>query len=339
MSEQDKAGEYLRLALPLMSKYQVSVTPENYAVWYHYVSGANDALRRVIDDLINAGSEITEEVTRTLYHEYVSECNEGRLQQARTALDGLVGSVDGTLETAQCEVTRYGESLARYAANLGDQPGDDDVLAIVQGLIRDTASVQEVGDQLHLRLDASRQEVEALRVELQLARQEALTDALTGLTNRKGFDQTLAEMMSDAHANNTVLCLILVDIDFFKRVNDTYGHLLGDNVIRHVAKVLHQAVKGKDCPARYGGEEFAVLLPDTNLAGAMTVAEQVRTAVAGGRLVKAETREAIDTITVSAGVARWQNAEPADELIARADRALYQSKEEGRNRVTAADDA
>jgi diguanylate cyclase len=321
-----------------MSKHKVPVTPANYAVWYHYVSGANDALRHVIDELIEDGAEVTEAMTRKLYHEYVSECNEERLQQARTALDGLVGSVDGTLETAQGEVTRYGESLARYAANLGEQPGDDTVRAIVQGLIRDTASVQEVGDQLHSRLDSSRQEVEALREELQLARQEALTDALTGLTNRKGFDQTLAEMMNNGSDNSTPLCLILVDIDFFKRVNDTYGHLLGDNVIRHVAKILHDTVKGKDCPARYGGEEFAVLLPDTNLAGAMTVAEQIRTTVAGGRLVKADTREVIDSITVSAGVACWQGAETADELIGRADRALYRSKEEGRNRVTGADD-
>ena len=338
MAEQDKAGEYLRLALPLMSKYRVSVTPANYAVWYHYVSGANEALRQVVDGLIEAGEEITEATTRKLYHDYVSECNEERLQQARATLDGLVGSVDGTLETAQGEVTRYGESLARYAENLGQQPEDDAVRAIVQGLIRDTASVQTVGDQLHSRLDVSRQEVEALREELQLARQEALTDALTGLTNRKGFDQRLSELLNQACDDNTGLCLILVDIDFFKRINDTYGHLLGDNVIRHVAKILHDTVKGKDCPARYGGEEFAVLLPDTDLAGGMTVAEQIRATVEGGRLVKTDTREVIDSVTVSAGVACWRSGQTAHELIGRADRALYQSKESGRNRVTSAED-
>lgn len=338
MADQNKAGEYLRLALPLMSRYGVPVTPPNYAVWYHYVSGANEALRRVVDDLVAAGTEITEALTRKLYHEYVSECNEERLQQARATLDGLVGSVDGTLESAQGEVTRYGESLARYAENLSQDPGDDAVRSIVQGLLHDTASVQEVGDQLHARLEASRREAEALREELQLARQEALTDALTGLTNRKGFDLALAKMMNQAMESASQLCLALIDIDFFKRINDTYGHLLGDKVIQHVAKILHDSVKGKDCKARYGGEEFAVLLPETNLAGALTVAEKIRTTVESGRLIKAETREVIDSVTVSAGVARWHTGQSAEEFIGRADQALYQSKENGRNRVTSAED-
>lgn len=338
MSEQDKAGEYLRLALPLMSRYAVPVTPPNYAVWYQYVSGANEALRRVIDDLIENGAEITEATTRALFHKYVSECDEERLQQARATLDGLVGSVDGTLETAQGEVSRYGESLARYAENLSQGPADDAVRAIVQGLLRDTSSVQHIGEQLHARLEASRRETEALRAELRLAREEALIDALTRLTNRKGFDLALAQMMNQARESGSQLCLALIDIDLFKRINDTYGHLLGDKVIRHVAKILHDSVKGKDCPARYGGEEFALLLPETGLAGALSVAEQIRAAVASGRLMKADTREVIEAVTVSAGVACWQVGESAEEFIARTDAALYRCKQDGRNRVSGAEE-
>ncbi len=128
----------------------------------------------------------------------------------------------------------------------------------------------------------------------------------------------------------------MADIDFFKKINDTYGHLLGDKVIRAVAQVIHANVKGRDIAARVGGEEFAVLLPETTVTGAKALAEQIRTAVARGRIHRGDRDEQIGGVTLSIGVAMAEPEEALEALIGRADAALYEAKRTGRNRVCAA---
>jgi len=144
----------------------------------------------------------------------------------------------------------------------------------------------------------------------------------------------LAENITHAQADGTSLCLIIADIDFFKKVNDTYGHLVGDNVIRMVAATLKNSIKGKDLAARIGGEEFAILLPDTPVDGAMKLANDIRLAFEGLDLKKKSTGESLGKITLSFGVATYREGEAVDDFINRADEALYQSKETGRNKVT-----
>jgi diguanylate cyclase len=130
--------------------------------------------------------------------------------------------------------------------------------------------------------------------------------------------------------------LVMLDIDHFKSVNDTHGHLIGDRVIRFVAQVLEKNIKGKDTAARYGGEEFTVLLPETPATGAKSVAESIRKAVANAQLVRADNKKPLGQITISAGVATFAAGEDVMEFINRADQALYRSKNEGRNRVSVA---
>jgi diguanylate cyclase len=126
---------------------------------------------------------------------------------------------------------------------------------------------------------------------------------------------------------------MLLDIDRFKSFNDTYGHLTGDQVLRLVAMCVKQNVKGQDLPARFGGEEFAVVLPQTALQQAGTVAEHIRRAVMAKELMKRSTGETLGRVTVSIGVAAWRQGEPASTLIARADACLYAAKNGGRNTV------
>jgi diguanylate cyclase len=129
----------------------------------------------------------------------------------------------------------------------------------------------------------------------------------------------------------------MADIDHFKRVNDSYGHLIGDKVLHAVGRALQANVKGKDTASRFGGEEFAVLLPQTPLEGAARLAETLRTTVASGRVKSIGSGETVGNITISIGVACYRAGEPAAELIARADRALYAAKASGRNRVCLAE--
>ncbi len=159
------------------------------------------------------------------------------------------------------------------------------------------------------------------------------TDALTGLANRASFFDRLEAEVARAARHGLPLCLVMLDVDHFKRTNDTHGHQAGDALLQALAISLKATVRRHDFPARYGGEEFAVLLPHTTLADAGVVT---------ARLLEAARRIPIvpggqgGTLTLSMGVAEHDAAEGADALVARADAALYQSKRDGRDRVTVA---
>ena len=164
-------------------------------------------------------------------------------------------------------------------------------------------------------------------------RTESLTDPLTQLANRKFFDTAIAQAIADAHGRNEPLSLMMTDIDHFKTFNDNYGHLTGDQVLRLVAMSVKQNVKGQDIAARYGGEEFAIVLPNTVLRSAITVADHIRRAVMTKELMKRSTGEHLGRVTISIGVATLKKGDTVQSLIERADGCLYAAKRHGRNRV------
>ncbi|HYD18930.1 MAG TPA: GGDEF domain-containing protein, partial [Patescibacteria group bacterium] len=186
-------------------------------------------------------------------------------------------------------------------------------------------------------LETSSGQVKELKKNLDNVRREALTDGLTGVANRKAFDKQILDLVEEATANATPLTLMMLDIDFFKKFNDAYGHVVGDQVLKLVARTLVDNVKGRDMVARYGGEEFAVLLPETPLAAAMKVAEMLRRTVEHKEVVNKTTQENLGRITLSMGVAEYLPGENISRVIERADEALYRSKKAGRNRVSPAD--
>ena len=185
-------------------------------------------------------------------------------------------------------------------------------------------------------------ETELLEVTFQLkAANEMLQnlsflDGLTGIANRRCFDQGLLEESRRAKRENSPLSLIILDIDYFKAFNDTYGHLKGDECLKTVASTLRQTLKRPgDFPARYGGEEFAVVLPNTDDVGSAIIAEELRVSIEGANIAHINSICA-DHVTVSLGVVtRFPGqADTPEDLILAADRALYRSKHEGRNQVS-----
>ncbi len=160
--------------------------------------------------------------------------------------------------------------------------------------------------------------------------QYATLDALTNLNNRRQFEVRLKQEIATTKRQKNPLCAMMIDIDFFKKVNDTYGHASGDAVLRTVASIIKEHLRESDIPSRYGGEEFAVLLPYTHIEEAKIVGERLRKAVE-------ETPIPIDkkniNVTISMGLAEFNVKETGEELFKRADSALYEAKEGGRNRV------
>ncbi|MEC7028274.1 MAG: GGDEF domain-containing protein, partial [Pseudomonadota bacterium] len=156
------------------------------------------------------------------------------------------------------------------------------------------------------------------------------------LDNRKAFDSEIDRVASDTKHRGAAFSLLMVDIDHFKGFNDNFGHQIGDQVLRLVARTLTDGVKGRDMAARYGGEEFAIILPDTPLHAAAIVGESLRKAIAGKEVVNRNTGEKLSRITISVGAAEFTVEEDITDLIERADAALYTAKHNGRNQVAAA---
>lgn len=161
----------------------------------------------------------------------------------------------------------------------------------------------------------------------------AVTDGLMGIYNHKYFKQRLEEEVAKARRYSQQTSLVLLDIDYFKRVNDTYGHATGDIVLKNLAKWVTEATRTTDVVARYGGEEIAVILPHTGVAGAQEFAERLRQKIAS-QVVHDPEENAKFRVTISVGVAQWEQGLTPIELIKRADAALYHSKNSGRNRVS-----
>jgi diguanylate cyclase (GGDEF)-like protein len=181
--------------------------------------------------------------------------------------------------------------------------------------------------------DRLRASAEEARMNADMAHEQALTDALTGLLNRYGLQRSLAREQSEARRYNRPLACLMIDIDHFKSVNDTHGHAIGDIVLRQVATILTQGVRGSDIVFRYGGEEFLALLPETDLEGAAALAEKIREDASGRSYGEGEH---MLLLTLSIGAASLCNGESGNDMVARADLALYQAKGRGRDRVSSA---
>lgn len=163
----------------------------------------------------------------------------------------------------------------------------------------------------------------------------AVTDSLTGLYNRRYMSSHLNAMLQRAKMDYKPVCLMIMDIDFFKPVNDTHGHDVGDDVIKEFASRIGMSIRGIDLACRYGGEEFVVVMPDTDLSMASTVAERLRRQMADKSFAVSNKGLELD-LTCSIGVTVSQEQEEADSLLKRADEALYKAKRDGRNRVVVA---
>jgi len=319
-----------------IARQMLAVSPQNYEVWLTYLTHSSPDLRQAVDKLIASGRPITADDMGQIYERFFSTTHlSTQVMETGTRIAHEIADALDALKKAGATTERYGATLNVAADSLQSATIDGDALKRLIGVLASaTTEMSKQNSSLSHKLAQSSQEMEKLRTSLRQARAEALTDALTGIANRKLFDETLRLRKEEADSDKSELALLLGDIDHFKSFNDTWGHQTGDQVIRFVASALTKFALPDHLVARYGGEEFAVIMPRTSLTDAGRIADQIRMAIEAKRLVRRSTNETIGAVTVSFGAAIYTPGETVGTLISRADECLYMSKRNGRNRVT-----
>ena len=377
----ERSAELLRQALPWMARQQAGLHPVSYAVWFDYVAQTNPPLRAAIDEHLAREGTLDEFATDALFRRHVADVDPETAQRVVDQMQRVLGGIGDSAAAAGAHATRFSASLAQLAVALvqGDTargiepdaapgvarngPAPRKLADVVAEAIADTGTMRSQIGGLQQRLADSRREIERLRDEVRRAREESLRDSLTGLANRRAFDQALAACLGVAplpapaagaraaqaaiHAAKTPAAggpppaaagrgpwLLMSDIDRFSRINEAHGHDFGDQVLKAVAEALRSLVPPGATLARVGGEAFALLVPELDAAGALALAQRVHAHVGSARIRRPDQAEA-ERVTLSVGVAAGRAGEAPQALLERAGAALRQAKDDGRDRVVA----
>jgi len=317
-----------------MSEHDVAYNPIHYMVWYESLAGINPKLTQAIAEYRGNSNKLDEETVQFLHGKYIEDRDNPNATKMREALIALIGKVHEVSLEASSNTDSFTSSLERYERQIPNIADSNDLHSIIFSLLEDTQNIRAYLSDLQVKLKERVTEVEALRHSLNNALTQTIIDPLTGLLNRRGFSQSMIEQTSQA--DYWLLehpYLIMVDIDFFKKINDSFGHLSGDNVIIKVADTLLQVIKDHGTVARIGGEEFAIILNPTRQETALALAEELRATIENTAFQSAENHTTISA-TISLGISVILQGETSEAVITRADSALYQSKNSGRNRVT-----
>jgi diguanylate cyclase len=321
------------LALERIEKLGLKPLPQLYELWFRYFQGDPEIVR-AID---NHPGELDEVNCHKIYKRYLSEtARDDAVKKISDQVQAAITEIATMLRSVKTATSDYSDNLDTVQDRVLKAETLEDLGTVVSAMVADTRQIVEKQQELQLQLVSSSEQVSELRRSLDNVRKEAMMDGLTGLYNRKAFDKQIRDCLEECEEFDATMVLMMLDIDHFKSFNDAFGHQVGDQVLRLVARTLTDNVKGRDIAARYGGEEFAIILPETTLTSGVKVADQLRRQIEGKEVVNKSSQETLGRITLSVGVAQYKRGESVSEFIERADAALYQAKRNGRNRVETA---
>jgi diguanylate cyclase len=319
-------------ALRSMEEQRVPLTPNNFHVWFNYWLGEPPVLKRAIDIVIGNKRKFDAATNHGLYANYISSkaSDEAAAYEVSQQLYAVMSSAKQFLSTAIADNRSHMDAINEVTEQT--EAGVDPKV-LIQSLMSELDKASIRAAKLEASFQEKQRELDTIRDSLAKSEQRAKTDTLTGLANRRALDEFLRQTQTAAMEQGEPFSTLLIDVDHFKRFNDEFGHSVGDQVLKLMAKLLRERLRDIDLPARYGGEELIVVLPGSDLAAASVVAERIRRAVSEGQIIRRSTGEPLPGISVSIGVAQFRGGEPMADLIERCDRALYLAKKNGRNRV------
>jgi len=328
----DYATSVARKTMDLMAKYRVPPTPDNFSVWFTYALGASIELKRAIDILIGNKRRFDSKTNDDLFNAYVGlQASDGRtINHASQRLQSLMISARHFLNTAIADNRSQVQAMNGVADR---RDAEVDPRRLIESLISELEKATSRATRLETNFEEKARELDSIRDSLSKSEERAKTDTLTGLPNRRGLEEFFRVAQIAAMEQGESLSVLLLDIDHFKKFNDNFGHGVGDQVLRLMAKVLREKLREGDLPARYGGEELIAVLPRADVPVCAAVAERIRQAIAECSITRRSTEEVLPQMTISIGVAQFQPGESMTDLIERCDRALYLAKKTGRNRV------
>jgi diguanylate cyclase len=325
----DYAGSIAQRAMRAMAEQRIPPTPNNFAVWFRYFAGTHDDLRNAIDLLIDHNRPFDGRINQDLFETYLDSNTSAAASETSDRLHGLMNAAREFLATAIAD--NHSQMKAISEVTEQGRAGVDPKTLVAQ-LMTELEQAATRATQLEAGFAEKTRELDVIRDSLSKSEERARTDMLTGLANRRALDEFLRKAQVTADWGEP-LSVLMLDIDHFKSFNDNFGHGVGDQVLRLIARVLREKVRVQDLPARYGGEELIAVLPDADVAACNEIAERIRRAIAECTIKRRSTGEILPNISVSIGVAQYRAGEAIVDLIERCDRALYMAKGSGRNRV------
>ena len=317
-----------------LERDNLSYIPENYELLYSYYEGLNANLNHAVDKHTEKNKKLDEQSCKEIYQQFLNnKSNDEVIRQTGERVYETVKSISDRVQEAKHATSKYSDELEKASSQIESEKDSAKLRFMIKSVMSETQQVLERNANLEQELDRSTEVMFSLQKDLEHVRQEAITDSLTDIPNRRAFYHAYETISEQSKKLGTGFTLMMIDIDNFKKFNDDFGHQVGDQVLRLVAKTLKDGIRGKDFVCRYGGEEFAVLLPDTPLSAGVAVGNNLRKTVATKDVVNKSTGSILAQITLSAGVAESSKNESMDDLIERADAALYAAKNNGRNQV------
>jgi len=329
----EESESYLRMALKNISQNKLPYNPISYLMWYEYAMGRDERLIKDIELFLEKKEPITSDIIIQLYKKHIAGKQALVAEKKTSEFQRILVELSTHLSKSGNEIDAQGNNLNTYAIELSQATSIDTITGISEQIVLETKSMVESSKTLKNQLDSTQSEITNLNKELDGIKLSAKTDMLTNLLNRRGFDEAVTDILENIKINPEPFSVVMLDIDHFKKVNDTFGHLVGDNVLKLLGKLLKDHVKGKDIVARFGGEEFILVLPQTPLDGTYVLAEQIRLSLQKMNLKIKDTGKSIGSITISLGIALYRDGESIEAVIKRADDALYHAKNNGRNQT------
>lgn len=325
-------------ALRELDEMSIPPYPEYYKVWYAHLERKNNNLSSDIESKINSKKPIDEIFLKNIHGKYFTSSD------STAQIEDYAGQLLQQSNTLQDLITTFDSSAKEFHSDLDDAstqmraPSAEDVnpRIFLESLLQAAQKTFERNAELENNLSKASNKIASLQEAVEMIATDANTDFLTKLSNRRYFDNAFIQLIETSRISDDPLCLIVADIDHFKKFNDTWGHQTGDQVLKLVAGTLRENVKGQDLIARYGGEEFCIAVPNTSLKDSVTLADNIRIAISKRKLINKATNVELGRITMSFGVAEYVSPLSLEDLFKKADAALYEAKNTGRNRVMAA---